>query len=292
MIIFRLLKQRFPILAGTSPFVTMHEDVCNLAFDKHAVLIILPFHKHTDDSGYEQCNPNIQSMNVKVLRYSPCSVAILVDHGLNYAPVCSIVKGDADIFFRVSVLFLGGADDREALTYAKLMADNPAVGLTVVRILLSEEIDETENEEVINEFKNIVDDERIVYREEVVSDGTDTVEILRKLCEECVLMIVGRREGKKSAMTAGLETWSEYPELGVIGDLMATAEFGAKVSTLVVQQQHVKAKGGWREGAGGWRWARTARVDVEERIVGGDCDSSNKGGMERKLMDVGEKSTE
>jgi hypothetical protein len=34
-----------------------------------------------------------------------------------------------------------------------------------------------------------------------------------------------------------LENWTEYPELGVIGDLLASRDMKSKASILVVQQQ-------------------------------------------------------
>uniref|UniRef100_J3KVH9 Uncharacterized protein n=1 Tax=Oryza brachyantha TaxID=4533 RepID=J3KVH9_ORYBR len=57
------------------------------------------------------------------------------------------------------------------------------------------------------------------------------------------LVVVGRRGGGEgddlegSALTSGLSEWSECPELGVLGDMLASAEFASKVSILVVQQQ-------------------------------------------------------
>lgn len=53
-------------------------------------------------------------------------------------------------------------------------------------------------------------------------------------------IIVGRRNGVKSEMTAGLENWTEYTELGVIGDLLASPDMETKASILVVQQQQTK----------------------------------------------------
>ncbi|KAI7979458.1 Cation/H(+) antiporter 15 [Camellia lanceoleosa] len=50
------------------------------------------------------------------------------------------------------------------------------------------------------------------------------------------LFIVGRGQGMVSPLTAGLTDWSEFPELGAIGDLLASSDFAATMSVLVVQQ--------------------------------------------------------
>lgn len=212
----------------------MHDDVCTLAYEKHIVLILLPFHKYTINN-IEYTNPSIQAMNVNVLRYAPCSVAILVSrYGSD--------PHDDDYDRGVSVVFFGGADDREALAYGTRMADNPVVKLTVIRILVSSKglrfkKVKRDDERAVDGFKAIADGKRFVYREEVVKDGEGTVEVLRWVCGESKLVIVGRREGVDSPATAGLEEWREYKELGVVGDIMATADFGEKVSTLVMHQQ-------------------------------------------------------
>ncbi|KAK4400397.1 Cation/H(+) antiporter 15 [Sesamum angolense] len=44
------------------------------------------------------------------------------------------------------------------------------------------------------------------------------------------------REGPLSPFTAGLSDWSECPELGAIGDLLASSDFVATYSVLVLQQ--------------------------------------------------------
>lgn len=220
---------------GMSPYVTMHEDICNLAYEKRTVLVILPFHMHIS-CGVKHSNLNVQPVNANALRYAPCSVAIFIDHGF-----VAGASGGSDMAQRVVVFFLGGADDCEALAYGSRMVDNPAVELRVVRVVLPEDLraggeEEGVDEEALGRFKEIVDDKRVVYREEVARDGSGTVNVLKKVVKNCTLLIVGRRNGEESALTAGLEEWSEYPELGVIGDMMTEAEFGVKVSTLVVQQ--------------------------------------------------------
>lgn len=42
----------------------------------------------------------------------------------------------------------------------------------------------------------------------------------------------------ESVQTMGLSEWCEFPELGVVGDLLASTDLSSRVSALVVQQQH------------------------------------------------------
>ncbi|CAL9111791.1 unnamed protein product [Musa textilis] len=218
-----------------SPYNTMHNDICSLALDKKAALVILPFHKKVNaDGSINSVSTGIHAVNVNVLQYAPCSVGILVDNGLS---------SGGQLLERLAIYFLGGADDREALAYGVRMADHAAVGLTVIRLLPLEEGHEEGREErmddrMLKQFQhNKVDGNRVVYREEVVKDGEGTLDVIRETSLEFSLLIVGRRAGKESPLTVGMSMWSEYPELGVIGDLLASTDFGSRASTLVVQQQ-------------------------------------------------------
>ncbi|XP_020271653.1 cation/H(+) antiporter 15-like [Asparagus officinalis] len=227
-----------------SPYSTMHDDVCSLALDKKAALVLLPFHKHLAiDGTIESINPNIQNVNVNVLHYAPCSVGVLAT--LSTATMS-----------RVAVYFFGGPDDREALAYGMRIAENDTVGLTLVRFRPPKELRDSGMEmklddAIVDEFRRrMVDDNRVVYREEVVIDGEGTVGVIRAMSSQFSLLIVGRREGKESRLTEGLSAWNEYPELGVVGDLLASTDFGGRVSTLVVQQQTRFGAGGKGQTAG------------------------------------------
>ncbi|KAJ4774681.1 Cation/H(+) antiporter 15 [Rhynchospora pubera] len=233
-----------------SPYNTMHEDVCTVALDKKAVLVLIPFHqRYHIDGSTEPPNLSILTLNLNVISYAPCSVGILIDRGAGNAA--------AGYSHQVAVYFIGGPDDREALALAARMAENPTVGLTVVRFRektamrrvqtinnsfdWKENDDERIDEEMIDDFvKDSVDDHRVLYREEVVSTGEELVGVIRETSSLFSLLIVGRRETKnqkETSLMAGLSEWSEHPELGVIGDLLASADFGCMVSTLVIQQQ-------------------------------------------------------
>ncbi|KAI6691859.1 hypothetical protein NL676_019569 [Syzygium grande] len=246
-------------LTAISPYSTMHEDICNLAEDKRAAFIIIPFHKQqTVDGGMEATNPAFRMINQNVLANSPCSVGILVDRGLNGSTRLAANQ----VAHHVAVLFFGGPDDREALAYGWRMCEHPGINLTVMRFVPGEEAIDTAagstnelgdsrilsvvtdtdrdrqlDEEYANEFRmRNANDESVVYIEKLVNNGEETVAAIRSIDSSHDLFIVGRGQGMISPLTAGLTDWSECPELGAIGDLLASSDFAATVSVLVVQQ--------------------------------------------------------
>ena len=75
------------------------------------------------------------------------------------------------------------------------------------------------------------------YVRETVKDGTQTATVLRSIVDDFELFIVGRRFHVRSVLTSGLDEWSEFPELGVVGDLLSSTDVVSKASVLVVQQQ-------------------------------------------------------
>lgn len=244
-------------LTAISPYSTMHEDICNLAEDKRVAFVIIPFHKQqTVDGGMEATNPAFRTVNQNVLTNAPCSVGILVDRGLNGSSRLSANQ----VSHFVAVLFFGGPDDREALAYGWRMSEHQGVTLTVMRFLPGEdtvevtagdpinhsgsimrELSQQERErqlddEYINEFRTKNMNESIIYTEKIANNGEETVAVIRSMDNSHDLFIVGRGEGVVSPLTAGLTDWSECPELGAIGDLLASSDFAATVSVLVVQQ--------------------------------------------------------
>jgi Kef-type K+ transport system membrane component KefB len=254
---FRYLEQQAAPGAVTvspyvaqAPFSSMHHDVCSLAHSRKANLILLPFHK-SSDGARSTANNAIRSINRSVLQYAPCSVAILVDHGLASGSACATAANS--LLQRAALYFLGGADDREALAYAARMPETGTMSLTVVRFKLRNWVgmggrDEARDEELLQEFwSRHRDNERVVYVEKTVEDAEGTASVVRAMSEKFDLLIVGRRGGEgegdpegSTALTSGLSDWSEFPELGVLGDMLASAEFASKVSILVIQQQPPK----------------------------------------------------
>ncbi|GKU88563.1 hypothetical protein SLEP1_g2813 [Rubroshorea leprosula] len=168
---------------------------------------------------------------------------------------------------RIGMLFIGGPDDREALAYAWRMAGchQDHVTLTVVRFLQGEDMAElmptesfsngrdhpsgiftammeSEREQqldadYINEFRfRTMYDKSITFIEKQVNSAEQTVSAVVNDHNDFDLYVVGRGEGFASPLTAGLSDWSEYPELGVIGEALISSEFVSQASVLVVQQ--------------------------------------------------------
>ncbi|KAK1282252.1 Cation/H(+) antiporter 15 [Acorus calamus] len=209
-------------LTAISPYSTMYEDVCGIAEDKRAALIVLPFHKHqTVDGAMETANPALRGVNQGVLAHAPCSVAILVDRGLGGGGASRAAHAAGH---HVAVLFFGGPDDREALAYAWRMAEHPAISLTVVRfvagdsassssssssaaaasasgagdpkVLTDAERERVLNEDLITEFRmKNAGEEAVMYTEMVVNNGEETVAAIRSMEAVHDLYVVGRGMG-------------------------------------------------------------------------------------------------
>ena len=219
----------------------MYHDVCTMALENKVTLVILPFHKYMAVDGTMEAVSALRTMNLNVLSYVPCSVGIFVSHGPSSGTQFVATK---HLLHRIGVYFLGGADDREALSCVIRMEENTAIGITVVHFRQpldrwSPGQEDAVDDEIVSQFRHLVsdDDRRLAYIEKVVKDGEDMMEVIKSMSGTFSLLVVGRRYGIESQLTEGLSMWSEYPELGVLGDLLASTDFGANVSTLVIQQQ-------------------------------------------------------
>ncbi|XP_059663583.1 cation/H(+) antiporter 14-like [Cornus florida] len=240
----RVMAQHFTAVA---PYASMHDDICMLALDKIATLVIVPFHKQwTIDGTVGATFPAIRTVNKNVIKKSPCSVGVLVDRG-QMSGNWSVLTGQS--LFRVALLFLGGADDRAALAYSSRMADHPQITLTVVWIkqwdreeqeLFGNVMEDNLDSELIDEFRsNAKGNGRIVYREERVDDGVGSTRVIGSMEDAFDLFIVGRHHEPDSPLLLGLTEWSQCPELGVVGDMLATSDF--QFSVLVLQEQQPEA---------------------------------------------------
>ncbi|CAL5187434.1 unnamed protein product [Lathyrus oleraceus] len=233
-------------LTAVSPYSTMHEDINNSAEEKRVATIIIPFHKQqTVDGDMLETNPALRMVNHNLLQSAPCSVAILVDRGLNGSSRLTSNKSS----HQVAVLFFGGSDDRESLSYGWRMSRHPRVKLTVMHFIQRKDADDDQvddqrslisnklDQECINDMKMIAaNDESVNYIEKVVSNGEETITTIREMNNFNDLLIVGRSHGNSSALTEGLTDWSECPELGGIGDLLASSDFETTASVLVMHQ--------------------------------------------------------
>lgn len=77
--------------------------------------------------------------------------------------------------------------------------------------------------------------------EKYVEDGAQMVAELSSMVGSYSLFIVGKGREGPSPLTVGMSDWAECPELGVIGDLLASSDFMLDGSVLVLQQRdHTK----------------------------------------------------
>jgi hypothetical protein len=172
------------------------------------------------------------------------TIAVIIDRGIGGISA----HGTA---LRVGVLFFGGPDDREALALAGRMTNHPAIEICVVRFMSMNSNSSissvnSENTEIrerhrddysLREFVQRSSVAVIDYREHEVSNAEETVEVIRMVESEGKdLLLVGKGQGSVgSRLTAGMTEWSEFTELGVIGDLLASTDFGATSSVLIIQ---------------------------------------------------------
>ncbi|KAM7272341.1 hypothetical protein ACFE04_027004 [Oxalis oulophora] len=225
------------VFTAISPDDMMDEDICTLALDKHASFIIIPFHRRWYINGsIESDDHTIMALNWSVFERAPCSVGVLVDRGHIRRPTST--KSTENIL----MVFLGGVDDREALTFANRMAQDSRVKLTVLYIHTSTHnyVENLRSWERLLDFevlKSVKDNVHVDYVEKEVNDGHVTATMLREMVNDYQLVIVGRRFGVDCPQTSGLKEWSEFPELGILGDLLASRDLYSMSSVLIVQQQ-------------------------------------------------------
>ncbi|KAL5832827.1 hypothetical protein ACOSQ3_016501 [Xanthoceras sorbifolium] len=261
-------------LSAVSPYNTMHEDICNLAEDNHVAMILVPFHKEaTADGGLQGENRNVKEVNQKLLDAAPCSVGIFVDRGLGSSSLTDANSG----LLRLAVIFIGGLDDQEALSYGwKMAGGTQYVSLTVVRFLPGNDaklnddhapVNENNNkqadldldtttdsggtgkdnfdDEFVNEFRfKTMCDQSITYHEKILNTWVEVVKSMKTTYNDYDLYIVGRGRGVKSPLTTGLSEWCDNPELGPIGDLLVSSDFTGLASVLVMQSVAANMRSG------------------------------------------------
>ena len=227
------------LFTSISPYETMHDDICMQVVDKRVCMLIVPFHRQWGPNGMTEPAHAIRALNRHLLRTAPCSVGILIERGtlsMNN-PLTN------DVFYSVGIVFIEGEDDREALAYAMRMAYHPHVRITLIRLLEPQKknkklINRDPDGDLIHKFKvDCIQIKRHDYKEEIVRDSVEMINVLR-LLEGCFdLILVGRRHDSESILFNGLSDWNEYPELGPIGDMLVASDSTFDGSVLVVQQQ-------------------------------------------------------
>ncbi|PNX97655.1 cation H(+) antiporter 1-like protein [Trifolium pratense] len=254
---------------AVSSFPSLYEDVCNEAEDLQVSIILLPFHKHQRiDGKLESGKEGIRITNQKVLRHAPCSIGVIIERGLAKVPGFSQLIASENTQ-NVATLFFGGPDDREAIAWSLRISKCSRVNLTIIRFLLNsssndehiesgiisdekeilmslsgeETVNEIDNTFMVDFYNRYVASGQIGYVEKFVQDGTETVESLKEIGDMYSLFIVGRGGRGNSSLTIGMSDWEECPELGTVGDVLASSDFDIHGSVLVIQQHRDAKKG-------------------------------------------------
>ncbi|XP_065869517.1 cation/H(+) antiporter 15-like [Euphorbia lathyris] len=237
-------SSQMSVFTAVAPIQQMHEDISWLAFDKSCSLILIPFHKRWNENGILVSNSaEHRKLNINIFNRAPCSVGLLINRRKTRG-LSSIFKSVGT--YNIAVLFLGGPDDREALAYAMRMARNPKVQLTVIILLADYDApalawEDMLDGETVRKFKEeMAATGNISFEEKPVRDGSDTASVVSSCQGKHDLIMVGRRHDTKKDLVSGLSQWAEFPELGAVGDILASSDVTAAVSVLVIQQQIMK----------------------------------------------------
>ncbi|XP_057450797.1 cation/H(+) antiporter 14-like isoform X1 [Lotus japonicus] len=220
-----------------APFSSMHNDVCYIAMNTKCHVVIMPFHKQWSINGnVEISNASIRTLNQKVLSKSPCSVGVLIDRSQTSSKPLVFYENS---LCEIAMIFLGGADDQDALAFSFKMAQHPNIRLTVFWVRVNmHHIQRNMKNPYIDVMEHIKYNPnlkgKVNFKEEIVEDGIGTTHVIRTMEGHFNLVIVGRHHIADSRCTLGLTEWCELPELGLIGNLL-TSDF--TFSVLVVQQQ-------------------------------------------------------
>ncbi|XP_071704373.1 cation/H(+) antiporter 1-like [Rutidosis leptorrhynchoides] len=245
-----------------SPQLRMCQEVCEFVDNVRASIIILPFHKHQRiDGKFEKDKESIRRINQKVMHDAPCSVAILIDR--RHTAKASLVTG-SECLQQTACLFFGGPDDREALGVSKRISRHHHSNLTIIRFLptskkvvnvginvsakgndvpkaalnIDADIDKADSSALKKFYHSYVTSGKAGFVEKYVDNGAHTAMVLIDMANMYSVIIVGKGSGRlDSALTTGMSDWEECPELGTVGDFLASSEFNISGSVLVIQQR-------------------------------------------------------
>ncbi|CAD6242711.1 unnamed protein product [Miscanthus lutarioriparius] len=242
-------------MTAISNLGSMDTDVRNCVEDARASLVIMPFHKEQRYDGRMVCrHEGRRQLNQQILHRAPCTVGILVERCF-----ANEVTGENH---QVVALFLGGADDREAVSYAIRLAVQPSVTVAVCRFLLPSGRGLSGNPKVMEEamedeefmadlYARFVAPGHVSYMEKYVSNGAETVNALSSMVGTCSLFVVGkgdRAHGSRGVMTSDMGDWDEEcQELGPIGELLSSDDLVGCGSVLVLQQHNKHKMKTWNK---------------------------------------------
>ncbi|XP_030518049.1 cation/H(+) antiporter 15-like [Rhodamnia argentea] len=222
-------------------YKNMHEYICRLAQEELIPLIVIPFHGSQDTTNIAD-HVAFRNLRENIRTYAPCTMATLVDKGVH-----SCTSKVPSISGTVGVIFIGGTDDREALALAIRMVGRPNFGVAVLRLVFSKvdgdmegKVDEKLDDGLINEYRVKLDvTESHMYREVAVEDAEHAMSNIRAMKDKFNLIMVGQRRRAGSLFSEEtMLNWSENPELGVIGDILASSDFCGEMTSVLVMKHH------------------------------------------------------
>ncbi|KAE8669383.1 hypothetical protein F3Y22_tig00112249pilonHSYRG00395 [Hibiscus syriacus] len=109
-----------------SPYKYMHETIFRFGEKMHTPLIIVPFFNSEEAHG---ADGTLRIFNTNIQAFAKCTVGLLVDRGFR-----NPVNSTKSFSYNMTVIFLGGADDCEALALATRASRYPNITIMVSRI--------------------------------------------------------------------------------------------------------------------------------------------------------------
>jgi hypothetical protein len=232
-----------------SDYNTMHKDIINLCLRRNVNLIVTTLHRQPTYDGLGAGTATARAINIinrdhdskdekrlvleNLEKGVPCSLAIFVDRDFGGE------KNSKEM--RIAMLYIGGVDDREALSYAWRMSRNTEVHLTVVRLVWDSPDDEFNelDREYLRVFVYQTNDKpSIRYLEKVVKDEKETVRLLNRIGSKGFdLYIIGRGHGRKMPLAQTLDPVLDEPVFGPLGDTLTDLNSAAKTSILIFQKE-------------------------------------------------------
>lgn len=252
----------------------MDVRTCRMAKDVRASIVIVPFHRFQRVDGKMVGGRDwIKDVNQQIPANVPCTLGILVDRGLSeMTQITNTQEG-----FHVAVLFFGGEDDREAAAFGGRLALHPSVSLTLFKFVLSEarrsvikmqaskkadayeilvEITEKENESYRDDaflksfYNRFIQTGKAKYEEKIMDDGKDTADCIAAMGKFYSLFLVGK-DSRSPLLENPLNDYGDdCPNLGHVGNLLASTCFTTTASALVLQKHKKKPPAKKEETAG------------------------------------------
>ncbi|OEL24983.1 Cation/H(+) antiporter 1, partial [Dichanthelium oligosanthes] len=252
---------------------------CRGAEDAHASLVLVPCYKEQRFDGKMACRlEERRKLNHDMLAAAPCTVGLLVDRpyrasGTSFQTPISVAPesgrtlvhpcSDRTVTHVIAAVFLGGPDDREAVSFASRLAEHPAIGLTVFRFVkrstydtvtsstsrasaaaAGDDLDVSIQECDVDErflwrfYENYAARELAMYVEKVVERPADVVETLEGMAGMFSLVVVGRGGRQPVELMAGLDRWEEAgSEIGPVAEILASNE-SLEMGSVLIMQQH------------------------------------------------------